>query len=332
MRALVLLYCCTCFPLTAQAFTVALWGDMPYQRHEDGNATHGKLANLINDINKHAVAFSVFTGDTKDGSTVCRDEVIGQQTLAMFQRLTAPAIYVLGDNKWTDCHRHSNGAYDSLERLAFLRNTFFSQAYSLGKRKIRLTRQAHYPENSYWQHKGVLFVGLHVTGSQNNHINMADCLQAESARTEADCVANQAEYLARDEANVAFLQQSFALAKQQHLAGIMVIIQADMGFDLPETPIKDERAAPNVSAYNRFLGELANQTANYQGQVLLVHGDTHFFKLDKPLYSPTRLLANFSRLQTFGSPNIHWVKVTINTQTAHVFRVEPMLVNANISP
>ncbi len=60
--------------------------------------------------------------------------------------------------------------------------------------------------------------------------------------------------------------------------------------------------------------------------VLLVHGDTHFFKVDKPLYSPDRLLSNLTRLQTFGSPLIHWVRVTVEPKNANVFSVQPVIV------
>ncbi len=55
-------------------------------------------------------------------------------------------------------------------------------------------------------------------------------------------------------------------------------------------------------------------------------GDTHFFKFDKPLYSPTKVLPNFSRLQPFGSPLIHWVKVTVDPTGPEVFTVHPVMV------
>ena len=34
-----------------------------------------------------------------------------------------PLVYTPGDNEWTDCHRANNGAYNPLERLAFVRST-----------------------------------------------------------------------------------------------------------------------------------------------------------------------------------------------------------------
>ncbi len=60
--------------------------------------------------------------------------------------------------------------------------------------------------------------------------------------------------------------------------------------------------------------------------MLFVHGDTHFFKVDKPLYSPTKLLPNFTRLQTFGSPSLHWVRVTVDVNSANVFQIQPVIV------
>ena len=59
---------------------------------------------------------------------------------------------------------------------------------------------------------------------------------------------------------------------------------------------------------------------------VLVHGDTHFFKVDKPLYSPAKLLPNLTRLQTFGSPSLHWVKVGVEPGSAHLFNIQPVIV------
>ncbi|MEY2685978.1 MAG: hypothetical protein RL375_176, partial [Pseudomonadota bacterium] len=105
-----------------------------------------------------------------------------------------------------------------------------------------------------------------------------------------------------------------------------IVFQGDPGFDLPETEDADESKAPEVSGYRNFMTQVEQQTADFAGQVLLVHGDTHFFKLDKPLHSPTRVLPNFTRLQTFGSPNLHWVKVTVNPAAEQLFVIEPVIV------
>jgi hypothetical protein len=106
----------------------------------------------------------------------------------------------------------------------------------------------------------------------------------------------------------------------------VLVIQADPGFDLPETEGFDESTLPGVSGYRNFMSKLAELTQDFKGEVLFVHGDTHFFKLDKPMFDQAHMLLNFTRLETFGSPNIHWVKVTVDPASASVFQVEPVIV------
>ncbi len=62
------------------------------------------------------------------------------------------------------------------------------------------------------------------------------------------------------------------------------------------------RDAPGRSrssdGYTAVVDELRQQTLGFGGQVVLVHGDSHDFKVDKPLLSPTgKVLANLMRLR-----------------------------------
>jgi hypothetical protein len=148
----------------------------------------------------------------------------------------------------------------------------------------------------------------------------------KSARDNAQCDAANAEYLERDTANVAWMTAAFEAAKAQKAAGIVVVTQGDPGFDWPETEEMDESLDPAFSGFRNFMAKLTAQTEQFKGQVLFVHGDTHFFKMDKPLYSPTKVLPNFTRLQTFGSPSLHWVRVTVDVTSANVFAIHPVIV------
>ena len=309
----------------AQTFSFGLWGDMPYLRNGD----EPKIPALIKSINQSDIAFSLYDGDIKDGSSKCTDDIYAS-ALTMFGQLNKPLVYVPGDNEWTDCHRLNNGGYDGLERLAYLRKTMFPTASSLGKRQMPLIHQGppgeKFVENTRFSHRGIVFATFNVPGSNNNKIlDEKDC-SAHSARTAAQCEAANAEYAERDAANVQWLQQAFATAKKQQARGLVLVIQADPGFDLPETENRNESQAPRYSGYRNFINAVVLETEQFPGQVLLVHGDTHFFKLDKPLYSPSRLLPNLTRLQTFGSPHIHWVRVTVDAKNANVFTVQPMIV------
>lgn len=309
----------------AQAFSFGLWGDMPYAKAGD----EAKMPAILRSINQAPLDFSIFVGDIKDGSSRCTDDVY-TTAQAMFNRMAQPVVYIPGDNEWTDCHRLNNGGYDGLERLAHVRQVMFATPLSFGQRKLPLQSQDDaqglYKENKRFTRKGVTFVTFNIPGSNNNKVlDDKDCTQ-KSARTLAQCEQSQAEYLARDAANIAWLSASFEAAKTAKSRGIVLAFQGDPGFDLPETESVDESKAPSVSGYQAFLQHVVQETEQFNGQVLLVHGDTHFFKMDKPLHGPTRTLPNLTRLQTFGSPNMHWVKVNVNPKRPGLFDVEPMMV------
>lgn len=308
-----------------EKFSFGLWGDMPYKKAGDDS----KLPAVLNSINESEIAFSIYDGDIKDGSSQCTD-VVYTDALKMFGSMKQPVVYVPGDNEWTDCHRLNNGGMDPLERLAHIRRVMFPTSQSLGQRQIPLEHQGQpgekFVENTRFHHGGVVFVGINMPGSNNNLVlNTKEC-EKKSVRKAAQCDAANAEYLERDSANVSWLEASFAQAKAQNAVGLVLVVQGDPGFDLPETEDMDESAAPGVSGYRHFMSQLVQQTEQFKGQVLMVHGDTHFFKLDKPLYSPAKVLPNFTRLETFGSPVLNWVRVTVDPTSNEVFQIHPVMV------
>ncbi len=311
-----------------RGYDIGLWGDLPYAKAGDA----ARLPALLADLNANRLAFTVFDGDIKDGSSRCTDDVYSAAA-GYFDQLRAPAVYVPGDNEWTDCHRINNGGFNNLERLDHIRKVMFARPDSFGQRTMRLVHQGAptqaYSENTMWTKGGVVYVGLNVPGSNNNKVNTdADCT-SKSVRTPADCAADNAEYVERSAKNMQWLAAAFELARTRNLAGVMVVIQADPGFDLPETENTDERTNPpeaKTDGYTALLEALVTRTRAFPGQVMLVHGDTHFFKLDKPLVDQAHLVPNFTRLETFGSPNDDWVKVHVDAESANVFSVVPMIV------
>ena len=325
MLALGLAGCASGPHAAGQGYSFGLWGDMPYKKAGDDP----KLPAVLQSINQSDIAFSIYDGDIKDGSSQCTDDIY-TDALKMFGTMTKPVVYVPGDNEWTDCHRLNNGGMDSLERLNHIRKVMFPTLNSLGQSQLPLEHQGKlgekFVENTRFNRGGVVFVGINMPGSNNNLVLSAKECTNKSARKAAQCDAGNAEYLERDAANITWLADSFAQAKAQNAAGLVLVVQADPGFDLPETEEHDESTAPGFSGYRFFMDSLVKQTEGYKGQVLFVHGDTHFFKVDKPLYSPTKVLPNLTRLQTFGSPSLHWVKVTVDTNSANVFQIAPVMV------
>lgn len=75
-------------------FSVALWGDMPYARSGDTP----KIQALIDDINASQVAFTIFDGNIKDGSSLC-EKVHYTDAITRFNSFKKPMVYIPGDNE-----------------------------------------------------------------------------------------------------------------------------------------------------------------------------------------------------------------------------------------
>src|SRR5262249_46910330 len=151
-----------------QPFSFGLWGDMPYAKAND----EPKIPALIADMNASDIAFSLYDGDIKDGSSKCTDDVF-DAAIKMFNQFKRPVLYIPGDNEWTDCHRLNNGGYDNLERLAHLRKVMFAtDTFGGGSLPVERqgTRGAKFVENVRFLHQGIMFVGLNVPGSNNNRV------------------------------------------------------------------------------------------------------------------------------------------------------------------
>ncbi len=312
-----------------QRYTIALFGDMPY-----GDQGRAEYPAVLDSINHAKIAFSVFDGDLKNGSERC-DDSLYTNSIAQFNTLTHPLVWVPGDNDWTDCHRASNGGYDPIERLNHERELFDATSQSLGEHTLTLAREsseggqyALYSENVRWSLGPVVYVGLNVQGSNDNFPH--DGVDGEPIDRGADPTAEiareDAEHTAREQANIHWLQESFAAATQQHARAVLIAWQGDPNFG-NEMHLADPRS---YDGFTGVVNELRTETLAFPGQVVLVHGDSHYYKIDKPLLSPSgKVLANFTRVETFGSKNNHWVSADIDPKDPNVFTFRPQIVPAN---
>ena len=211
----------------------------------------------------------------------------------------------------------------------FLRRAMSGRPNTFARRRLTLTRQRGpgqtYPENIRFEHAGIVFVGINMPGSNNNLVlDGNDCVRG-SVRTAADCEAANAEYGARDAANAAWLRAGFARARTVKARGLVIAFQADPGF---EVPLKDARRRRNkrINGFDGTLFQILAEAADYAGQILLVHGDSHRFRHDHPFGGQPGAPANISRLETFGSPDADWVRVDVDPASPAVFDVRPMPV------
>jgi hypothetical protein len=274
-------------------FELGLIGDLPYTVEEER-----KTEVLFGEMDSEKLAFVIHVGDIKSGISPCTDELYFREK-ERFESSANPLFYVPGDNEWTDCE--STG-YDPTERLERSREIFFAGDESLGERTIPLTRQsADYPENVRWSYGGVTFLGLNVPGPNNNR---------EGA---------SGEYERRNETNLEWMREGFDRAAAEGSSALMVVLQANPGFELPP----EER-----TGYNDLLAALEEETVLFGRPVVLVHGDTHTHRIDRPMTSSTsgERVENLTRVETFGSPVVGWVRAGVDTSEPEVFTFQPETV------
>ena len=304
----------------ARGFTFALIGDLGYVPSEEPG-----LENVLAELSRDsALSFVVHVGDLSSPRYGCTDDMQARR-LAQFNSLPHPVIYTPGDNEWTDCHEGQNvTGFDPLERLAKLRTLFFQGEQSLGKRTMPLLRQSRDPdfakfrENVRWDQGGVMFVALHVPGS-NNGLGRSP---------EGD-----AEYVERNNANKTWLRQAFAQAKADNSRALMIVQQANMFPEMPPFPGK----AMTPSGYADMRALLEQEATAFRKPVILVNGDSHYFRIDNPFRKtappgqrPPPSVENVLRVETFGTPNHHWLHVTVEPNDPNAFTFRPRIVSANV--
>ncbi|HEX4764275.1 MAG TPA: hypothetical protein VFU92_08050 [Usitatibacter sp.] len=287
---------CAARPPQPGAFVFGVLGDTPYSEREEA-----AFLGMIERMNREPLAFSIHVGDIK-GAGACSDELFHKR-LAEFNRFKDPLIYTPGDNEWTDCRRKHMGSGDPIDALARLRTTFFSEPRSLGMRRIDTAMQVScdtpppsgcgcaYPENRRWTHGPIVFTTLDVPGSDNN--------VGYDAR-------NDEEARCRNAANARWLDQAAAEAAAPGVRALVIAIQANPWDS--KKPVYDALKKHIEAVYARL-----------DKPVLFIHGDTHIYRVDYPFGVPVR------RLETYGSPFVGWVRVTVDPSKPELFTFEPEL-------
>jgi hypothetical protein len=294
-------------------FRVAVMGDLPYHAPAAPNRDSIMAAYqaVLDTIAAEPVAFVVHVGDIT-GAT-CSDSLYAQR-LREFSAMPHPFFYTFGDNEWTDCARDG---FEPLERLAKLREVFTPGTMSLGRRTMRLERQssdprhAAYRENVRWQVGRVLFLTLHVVGSNNNRGREAQ---------------PSAEFTQRMQANLQWLGEAFARATDRRLEGVAIFMQANPS--LTPGSVGGQPAVP--SGFTDLLAELERLARSFDGHVALIHGDTHTFRVDQTMRDARgRIMTNVTRAETYGNPSFHALIMTVHPGSASFFRFQPLIIRGN---
>ena len=234
---------------------------------------------MIERMNAEPLAFAVHVGDITSGEGPCDDEWL-EARKRQFARIKHPFVLLPGDNEWTDCHR---SGFVPTERLEKWRKLFCIDvalpAFSRQK--------APYCENVRWISDNVVFVGLNVPGSNNN---LTDDPMENGERMQAV---------------FAWLDEAVAMARKRD--GLVILMQANPFL----------RRKSGADGYEAVRARLETIAAQMRGMLLLVNGDTHHFRDDKPL-------PGLRRTEVFGSPWVRWSRVRIERTAKGLFNVEPM--------
>ena len=163
-------------------------------------------------------------------------------------------------------------------RLEAIRRTFFATGQSLGQRRLNLTRQAApYVENARWTMGNVVFATVNVPGPSGD-----------------------GGLSGLEEANRTWLNAAFDAAEAQKSPGVMIVWQDDP-FDGPAHDLEEI---------------LISRAKAFGKPVVLVHGDTHQYRLEKSW----RAAPNLIELQTFALEDTDWwVQVTVDPASSEVF-------------
>ena len=275
----ILLFLLLCAPAAGAQFAFGVFGDVPYNAAEEP-----QLVQMIAEMNREPLAFAMHVGDFKSAQSDCSDALF-QQRREWFDLSHHPFIYIPGDNEWVDCGRAYWAVRDPLERLAKLRALFFPRGGVLGQRPLEVESQAArgYPEHLRWRLDEVVFATLNVPGPSNNS-------------------GMPKESKPRTTALLDWTRDTFRIARDKKLAGVVIALQANIW--------------SGGNAYAEILATLAEEDQRYGGDVLVIHGDTHFYRVDRPLLDQKsgRRIENVTRIEVHGSPFVNWVHVTVRVE------------------
>lgn len=86
--------------------------------------------------------------------------------------------------------------------------------------------------------------------------------------------------------------------------------------------------AYDIQPFADFQETLARRAIEFGKPILLLHGDTHTFRFDRPLTLPEtgERVENVFRLEVFGAPTVGWMEVNVNTNSADVFSISPRVL------
>lgn len=298
-----------------EPFEFALIGDYPYYPRDFAGMPH-----LVEELREDdSIRFVVHVGDLHSPQETDCSEALFRDRRKTLLAIGHPLIFTPGDNDWADCEG------DPVDWLATLRRVFFSDpGRAAGADGFALRSQSEgddfsdLVENALWERDGVVFATLHMIAPDPRKIFDG------SGVTRARLIR----------ASEAWLDEVFRVAAEHDARGVFLATQISL-WQVSGNPQWMNLLHPELlepyPVYSDFKARLIQHTRAFQRPVVLANGDTHSFRVDKPLFDETlETVQTFTRVEGFGSPQGHWVRIRVEPDRPEVFSFRQELVTQNL--
>ena len=225
------------------------------------DAHDGRLKDAFERADRAAPDFVVAMG-IKAADEPCLDTLYGKRR-DLYDHARRPMIVVPAASDWSGCI-DGDGTGVSTQRLSRIRELFYGDALSLGRKPIEVTRQSatakyrRYAENAQWETGNVLYATLNLPANNNNYIGDA---------------GRNNEFEDRWIANRYWLKRVFTHAQRSGAAAVVLFAEGDIKILTPKRSLLARlRRQPTLAQdgflhTRRLVGTLAQK---FPGKVLVV--------------------------------------------------------------
>ena len=127
-------------------------------------------------------------------------------------------------------------------------------------------------------------------------------------------------------------------SRMKLFAGAALLVAVTLA--VMRAPLRDPKTLAETDGqpdgYQAYLLALRDEVITFQKPVAYVHGDSHYFRVDRPfLNAKGQRLENFTRVETFGdnqangTNDVNWLRVTVDARSREVFAYQAQIVPAN---
>ena len=218
------------------------------------------VSQAIQQTDRDNLAFVLVNGIKADNEP-CTDTLY-QERRALFDGAKNGLIVSLSASDWARCVSARNRSI-AVERIARLREMFFTDEFSFGDSKLPLIRQSAIPsfglyaENMQWRIGEVLFATINLPNNNNNYLNAA---------------GRNSEYEDRQVANTDWLKRLFITARSNKLQGIVLFADANPLAHRAHT--SGFFSTEKREGFAEIRRQILAAAKDYNGRILIVHSDS----------------------------------------------------------